>query len=305
MTETERIQKLQRPHGKIDLVLDTDAFNEIDDQFAIAYMMLLGEKFSPKAIMAAPFFNARSTGPADGMEKSYQEILNLLKLMGREDFAPQVFRGSKEYLPDEHTPVDSPAARRLVELAREYSPEHPLYVAAIGAITNVASAILMEPSIVERIVLVWLGGHARHWPDNKEFNLHQDIAAARVVFGCGVPLVQLPCMGVVSELRTTKPELAYWLKGKNALCDYLYAHTCEEAESYAAGKPWSRVIWDISVLAFLADEEGWLVKDCCLPATIPEYGEHWAFDMTRHSMGYVWQVNRDAIFEELFTLLAK
>ena len=305
MTEEQRLRNLRRPKGKIDLVLDTDAFNEIDDQFAIAYMMLFAEKFSPKAILAAPFFNARSIGPADGMEKSYDEILNLLKLMGREDFIPQVYRGSKEYLPDEQTPVDSPAARRLVELAREYSPERPLYVAAIGAITNVASAILLDPSIAERIVVVWLGGHARHWPDNKEFNLHQDIAAARVIFGCGVPLVQLPCMGVVSELRTTKPELAFWLKGKSALCDYLYEHTCEEADGYAAGKPWSRVIWDISVMAWLADEEEKMVKDCRLPAAIPEYDGHFAFDMTRHSMGYVWHVDRDAVFEQLFGLLNK
>lgn len=303
MTEEQRLRNLRRPQGKIDLVLDTDAFNEIDDQFAIAYMMLWAEKFSPKAILAAPFFNARSTGPADGMEKSYEEILNLLKLMGREDFIPQVYRGSTEYLPDEQTPVDSPAARRLAELARDYSPERPLYVAAIGAITNVASAILMDPSVAERIVVVWLGGHARHWPDNKEFNLHQDIAAARVIFGCGVPLVQLPCMGVVSELRTTKPELAFWLKGKNPLCDYLYAHTCEEADGYAAGKPWSRVIWDISVMAWLADTEEKMVKDCRLPAAIPEYDGHFAFDMTRHSMGYVWHVDRDAVFEQLFGLL--
>ena len=103
----------------------------------------------------------------------------------------------------------------------ERSEEQPLYVIAIGAITNVASAILLEPKIIEKIVLVWLGGNAHDWTDNKEFNLYQDVAAARVVFGCGVPLVQLPCAGVVSGFRTTGPELEYWLRGKNKLCDYL------------------------------------------------------------------------------------
>ena len=73
--------------------------------------------------------------------------------------------------------------------------DQPLYVVAIGAITNVASALLMKPEIAEKIVLVWLGGHAWTWPDTREFNLIQDVAAARVVFGCGVPLVQLSCMG--------------------------------------------------------------------------------------------------------------
>lgn len=60
----------------------------------------------------------------------------------------------------------------------EYTPEKPLYVVAIGAITNVASALLMRPEIKDRMVLVWLGGNSLEWPDNKEFNLFQDVAAA-------------------------------------------------------------------------------------------------------------------------------
>ena len=54
---------------------------------------------------------------------------------------------------------------------------------SIGAITNIASAILMNPEIVNRMVVVWLGGHALSWPDTEEFNMVQDIAAARIVFG--------------------------------------------------------------------------------------------------------------------------
>lgn len=85
---------------------------------------------------------------------------------------------------------------------------------AIGAITNVASAILKNPDIIDRIVIVWLGGNALHWPENKEFNLYQDVAAARIIFECGAALVQLPCSGVVSEVTTTGPELDAYLKGK-------------------------------------------------------------------------------------------
>ncbi len=299
------LKNLQHPQGPVDMVLDTDAYNEIDDQFAIAYMMKSPEKLNVKAIFAAPFFNANSTSPADGMERSYQEILNLLRLMGREDFIPNVYRGSLDYLSDEKTPVESDAARKLVEISKNYTAEKPLYVVAIGAISNVASALLMDPTMAERVVLVWLGGHAQHWPDNNEFNLRQDVAGARVVFGCGAPLVQLPCMGVVSELRATGPELAYWLKGKNALCDYLYKHTCEEAESYAAGKPWSRVIWDVSTIAWMLDKGGEFVKEYLTPAAIPEYDHKQVVDPTRHFMSYVYWVNRDAIFEDMFRKLAE
>ena len=175
------LKRLARPRGPVDVVLDTDAYNEIDDQFAIAYMMKSPEMLRPQAIYAAPFFNSNSTGPADGMERSYQEILKLLSLMGRKDM--KVFRGSNRYLPDENTPVESDAARDLADRAMRYSEEHPLYVVAIGAITNVASALLLRPEIKDRIVVVWLGGHSREWPDSKEFNMFQDVAAARIIFG--------------------------------------------------------------------------------------------------------------------------
>ena len=82
MTKEQYIKNLSVPKGKIDVVLDTDAFNEIDDQFAISYLIRSTEKLNTKAIYAAPFHNANSTGPADGMEKSYEEIKKLQELLG-------------------------------------------------------------------------------------------------------------------------------------------------------------------------------------------------------------------------------
>lgn len=70
LTNEQRLRMLEVPGGHVDMVLDTDAYNEIDDQFAISYAMK-ADKLSVKAIYAAPFYNSRSSGPADGMEKSY------------------------------------------------------------------------------------------------------------------------------------------------------------------------------------------------------------------------------------------
>jgi len=302
MTTAELIRKLEQPTGCPDMVLDTDAYNEIDDQFAISYALRATDKMTVKALYAAPFHNSRSTDPADGMEKSYNEIITLLKLAERTDMIPLTFRGSTRYLPDEKTPVESDAARDLCERAMTYSPENPLYVVAIGAITNVASAILMKPEIIDRIVVVWLGGHAWHWDHNREFNLFQDVAAARIIFGCGVPLVQLPCSGVVSEFRVTKPELEYWFKGKNPLADYLAQATMDEADSYAAGKPWSRVIWDVTAIAWLTDRGG-LLTSSLEHSPIPEYDHHFAHDSSRHFMRYVKNINRDALMADLIRVI--
>ena len=97
LSEQDRISRLQAPAGKVRMVLDTDTYNEIDDQFALTYALLSPDKLSVEAIYAAPFHNSRSNGPGDGMEKSYEEILRLLEFLGRsaDGFA---YRGSTEFL---------------------------------------------------------------------------------------------------------------------------------------------------------------------------------------------------------------
>ena len=302
LTSEQRLKMLECPEGPIDLVLDTDAYNEIDDQFAISYALKATEKIRLLALYAAPFFNHRSQGPADGMERSYQEILTLQKLSG--DNVP-TFRGSAEYLPNEETPVSSEAASHLARLAMSYSPDRPLYVAAIGAITNVASALLMAPEIADNIVVVWLGGHSLEWHDNAEFNIRQDVAAARVVFASGAPLVMLPCMGVVSSFTTTGPELDYWLRGKNDLCDYLVKSTVDEVRSYAEGRVWSRVIWDVTTIGWLLNENGRFMLEKLIPTPIPQYDHHYSQSCTRPLCKYVYHIKRDALFEDLFAHLTK
>ncbi len=306
MTQEQYFKNLNRPEGKVDVILDTDTYNEIDDQFAIAYMLGHSDKFNVKGITAAPFFNQKSTSPEDGMEKSYNEILKVLDLMGRHDLDEVVFRGSKTYLPDEKTAVDSPAADYMASLANEYTPENPLYILGIGAITNVASAILKNPKMTENCVIVWLGGSSFDMPRfANEFNMVQDIAAARVLCNCKAPLVLIPAWGVTDHLTTTKYELEHWLSGKNDICTYLLENTINEAESYASGKPWSRVIWDIAVVAWFVNEGNMMMQDRLVHSPVPQYDMYASKDERRHLIKYAWYINRDKIFEDLFNTLYK
>lgn len=328
LTDAQIVKRLEKPNGrKIDVVLDTDTFNEIDDQYAIAYLLKHGEKFNIQAIYAAPFSNLKAATPKIGMEKSYDEILNILTLMGREDVKPLVHKGSEAYLPNETTPVDSPAARDIVARAMARPDDDPLYIIAIGAITNVASALIMEPRITEKCVVVWLGGHSLDWYNTREFNMVQDIAGARVLFNSRIPLVLLPCMGVVSALTTTGPELNHWLKGRNALCDYLCDITVKEATLMRQSDFWSRPIWDVAAVAWLLDEKegddsfiarffaplydpmnpdthSKMMLDRLEPAPLPAYDGTWSIVKNRHPIRYVYAIKRDLIFEDLFNRLA-
>lgn len=307
MTQEQYLKNLKVPDRCVDVILDTDAFNEIDDQFAIAYMMRSPERIRAVGICAAPFLNPNSISPKDGMEKSYREILKLLSLMKRDDFSDRVYTGSDRFMTSEREGVDSPAAHFIAETAGKYSSENPLYVVAIGAITNVASAVLLAPEAMrENTVIVWLGGHALDWAaPNDEFNLQQDIAAARVVFDCGAPLVLLPCNGVVSTFCTTEPELNTWLKGKNPLATYLAENAAREANSYAAGKPWSRCIWDVTAVAWLLNDRERFMDSYQMPAPIPEYDHRWAKSPFRRPITYVYNIRRDALFADLFGKLAE
>ena len=301
--DEQLLRRLTRPTSPVDAVLDTDAYNEIDDQFALAYLLRCRERIRVRGLYAAPFFNSRSENPRDGMEKSYDEIIRLLDLDGlRGEYEGIVYRGSGEFLPSETHAVESDAARHLAALAREYTRERPLYVIAIGAITNVASALLIDPDIRDRIVIVWLGGHAVHWPHTREFNMIQDIAAARVVFSSGAALVQLPCSGVVSAFYVTKPELYHHLHGKNDLCTYLVDNTCAYMNECSENDRWSKVIWDVTAV-------GWLTGDFTdsriVRTPIPQYDGLYSPRPDAHPMRYVYNIRRDALMADLFETLSR
>lgn len=298
MNNEERKKRLQIPTGRLRLVIDTDAKNEVDDQFAIAWALRSPERFQVEAVYAAPFshecfqnFQAskemvekssdligHAVDPGDGMRQSYDEIRRVFDLLHM-DPENRIFYGSDRYIGTDGKPVASAAAEDLVRRAKE--SEEPLYIAAIGAITNIASAILMDPSIIDRIVVVWLAGQPLEFGHGIEFNMMQDVKASQIVLDSGVPLVLVPCMNVASALTVSEQELKVNLAGKNELGDYLYsivagAFCNEEAEKafmqvdrggYLLGREdyseeylgkfptehisWSRIVWDISVIAFL------------------------------------------------------
>lgn len=302
MDETTRISRLQPPVGRLRVVIDTDTYNEIDDQFAVVQALLSPERLSVEAIYAAPFFSKlvpkpRSTDPGDGMEKSYDEILRVLDRLGR---SPDglVYKGSTEFLRDDETPAaNSDAVEDLIARARDGSGV--LYVVAIAAITNVASAILRAPDIIENIVVVWLGSHAPWWPHTREFNHFQDVPAVRVVFGSGLPVVHIPCMGVASHLLTSPAELIDQIKGKSAIGDYL----CELVETYEyrQERGWSKVIWDIACIAWLLDAR-W-VPSQLTHAPIAQDDGTFSYSGDRHLIRQAYWIARDPVFHDLMIKL--
>jgi inosine-uridine nucleoside N-ribohydrolase len=278
------------------MVLDTDAFNEVDDQFALVHVLLSPDRVSLEAVYAAPFHNEKSQGPGDGMRKSFDEIRQIMALVG--DNTTPVLEGATEWLSATRVARPYPATEDLVRRALA-TDGGPLYVVAIGAPTNVSNAILLAPEILDRIVVVWLGGNSLHWPSALEFNLRQDLYASRLLLEPGVALVHVPCANVADHLITTRAEIDHFVRPAGKTGEFL-ARRYAENVSGAAGV--SKVIWDLAAVGWLLDASWSTTVLAHSPVLTDEMT--WSSDPRRHLIGEVMEVQRDAIFADLFTRLA-
>ena len=315
--------RLAPPQGRRPrIVIDTDAANEIDDQFALAWALLSPHQLDVVAVYAAPFSFAHRrsaleslrtvsdpapfNAPGIGMQRSHEEILHVYSLV---DIAPggRVFRGSEGYLPSASEPLRSAAADHLIAQARAMPDGEPLYVVALGCVTNIASALLLAPDLVDRIVVVWTSGYPSHAPQvNDSFNLEQDMAASQLLLDSGVPHVYLPGFHVAAQLRLSLPEVEQHVQGCGAMGDYLhhlYTHNPLWDMLGMGIKPgYSWVIWDVINIAWLI-QPGWVPSEL---VRTPRLGNdrRWQADHSRHLMREAYCVQRDAIFGDLFGKLA-
>lgn len=298
------VQRLEPPlaGGTCDLILDTDCANEIDDQFALTWALLAPDRLNLKGVLAAPFQHHACPDPRTGMERSLQEICHILSLCGRTE-VPAV-AGSSAWLTGPHQPDSEqlrkiPAVEFLIGTAKAQPADRPLYVAAIGAATNVAAAIMVEPAIREKMVVIWLGGNYWHTASAREFNLEGDPAASRLLLDCGVPLLQVTCSGVAENLRTTLPEVQAYVQPHGAIGAYL-------AEIFARFQPHrpgaSKVIWDLATIAWLMNPD-W-VPSVLMPAPRLTGDFTWSTDTGRHLMRQATAVARDEVFGDLFRRLS-
>jgi purine nucleosidase len=315
-------ERLADPAARPRVVIDTDAANEIDDQFALAWALLSPERLRVEAVYAAPFSFAHRRGelgheladsrpfnpPGEGMQRSFDEIVRVVGHCGVPAVG-RVFAGSTDYLVAPGVAQDSAAARDLVARARATPAGERLYVLALGCVTNIASALLLDPAIAERIVVVWTSGYPSYAPHrNDSFNLEQDMAASMHLLDCGVPLVYLPGFHVGAQLRLSLPEMERWVRGQGAIGDYLHRLFTHNPlwellgiDSFFAH---SWVIWDVICVA-------WLLDPVWVPTTwvrTPRLGPDkcWiAPDASRPPMREGHAVQRDAIFGDFFRTLAR
>lgn len=279
---------------KINVILDTDTYNECDDQFALAYMLKSQDIFNIEAITVAPYSHKnRNETIISSLEKSYNEIIKICKWLNF-DTTNKIFKGAKDYICNGNK-EDNDAVNKIIEVALK---NNKTYILGIGAITNIALAIQKEPKIISRIEVIWLGGHSLLQDNNLEFNFRQDVRVVKVVFESKVKLTIIPCKNVASNLMTSIYELNHYLKDKSELCNYLIDRFYNDGYH---GIQERRVIWDISVIAYMINKNWFITKDI----SCPNIKDDTSYETTinNHKITMVDYIDVNKVYNDLFKKL--
>jgi inosine-uridine nucleoside N-ribohydrolase len=164
------------------VMLSTDVGNEIDDQWVIAYM-LLNPAFDVRGIVSA---HAPSL-PDPSAHATYAVLKDEVERRLGMTVHPPLLEGSSLPLVDNKTPQPSPGLDFIILTSKSFSKEHRLTLLTIGAATDVASAILQDPSITDRIRVVAMGFKSLS-EGGHEYNIENDPRAWQVILNSEVPV---------------------------------------------------------------------------------------------------------------------
>lgn len=289
--ESRRVPVIPSQGEQLRVVIDSDAKNEIDDQWAIALAILSPERFAIEGFVGANFDNER--GGSAGVAASVTEIETVLGKAG--------MGGRWPVLPGSHPmryqfePSPSPGVDFIIERARAGTPEDPLWVVGLGAATDMASALLQAPDIVDRVVAFW---HLRtRWPETcYNFNVIGDVRAARLLFHTPVPFV---LFDTGTYLRCPMEESEAEMAPQGDLGQYLH--------EYRQTNPWfaspRKGFYDLGDVAALVDPDV-----ACWDTTLcPEVGWDLRYSFT-NKMGSIlrcYHVDRDRTFRLLYDALQR
>lgn len=285
------------------VILDCDAYNDIDDQFAIAFAAG-SEKMELLSVNAVLFNNYRCNGFEDGMIRSYDEIVKELKLIGCED-AVKAYKGCPVPLSQmpEGTPVDSDAVRNIIDTV--HSSKEIIYVIATGAATNVASAIMTDPTVKDNMCVIWVACNTLDFEGPAgDFNFGQDEAAGRYLLNCGANLIVLPAMGPEgsgTQMLLGNQETLNVVKGDSPAAVYFREELPELA--YPGETGWVHHFWDVAGPGLVHNFGAFDLSVIMAPRIRLDCS--WAFDDGRHDIIYMNKLDPQKVLEDTFTCIGK
>lgn len=269
------------------MILSTDVGNEIDDQWAITYM-LLSPTLDVRGIISAH----GPSLPAPSAHSTYKVLVDVVERRLGMLSHPPLFEGSSEPLADRQTPRLNAGVDFLIETSKQFSQQNRLVVLTIGAATDVASAILKDPGVAERISVVAMGFKSLA-EGGKEFNIENDPKAWQVILDSNAP-VTIGAADVcqrdlamsfdhAKSLVGTRGPVGAWLWDEY---QNWYFRNVKPWRKGDFSKPW--VIWDTIVMAH---EQG-MTTEKQIPR--PRLADNLSFEKTNSNRTISWITSVDS-----------
>jgi hypothetical protein len=248
---------------KIRVLLDTDANNEIDDQHAIAYLLLSGDAFIVEGLTVNRTDNG---GDIEEQAKEAERVVRLCSLYPQLPVTRGASGSFEEIAPHLPEPdFDGADAVDLIIKRAHSAATQKLLLLPIGKLTNIALALKKDPGITDKVKIVWLGSN---YPDPGEYNLDNDPASlnyildtevefemAVVRYGAptGTSAVRVTPNDLVQNVSGKGPRAAAPVTGRNGgdfTCFGDYSiNLLQNIDLY--GNPPSRSLYDMAVVAIV------------------------------------------------------
>lgn len=277
---------------KIDVIIDTDAKNEADDQYAIVHA-LLSPKLNVKGLVATHFSKRRT---CSSMMASYEECKKLVSLLGMD---VPVWKGNLEELSSETDYEVSEGSKFII--AEAHKSKGILNIAVMGALTNLAAALLYDPSIKDKIRVLWVGGRANiEDKEGFEANARNDILSVNIVMRMCDSIVQIPSETYI-KFQTSLAELEVKVKPCGDIGSYLFEQLVEFNYSinrfWTMGESWN--LGDNTVIAIL------LNRNCAVYKKRKAFqiDEYFAVALLAKEIEMVIDIDSRYALEDLFSKL--
>ena len=228
--------------NKVPVILDADTGNEVDDLYAVT-RALMEPGWQLLALNAVHWQTSHWAIP-NTMENSHR-LNGVLKGYLKSDV--KTLRGGAMRMYDWGDQAQhSAAAYEIIKQAKALPEDKKLTVIALGALTNVASAIYISPEITPRLKLYWLGSTYDFEHEifgTTDFNCVMDIQALHIILKSKVEMHIMP-VSTAAKMTFDFDETQQQLKDIHPLGDFLvdrwYNHLDESR--------YERIIWDLALV---------------------------------------------------------
>ena len=292
------------------VLLDTDANNELDDQHAMAYLFFNGDVFDVAGI------TVNTTRNGGDIEGHYQEARRVMDLCNVYSSMP-LHKGANASFEEIRQNLDkadfdgAAAVNFIIEEAHKKADEK-LILLPVGKLTNIALALEKDPSIADKVRIVWLGSN---YPYPGEYNQDNDEASLNYILNVDVPFEMVLVRGGketgTAAVSSNRAEINSIMPGKGPLADnpitgrhgdtfdhfgdysvnlYSNIHTYDEAGT--------RPLYDMAAIAIVKDPS-WAEKKE-IPAPLLVDGE-WQERPNNPRKVMIWEnFNKEAIMGDFF-----